>query len=161
LIPKTAPPVRRSEALGTIATLLPIFSALLAYYWVGSMPLLFNPGSTLTLLLVVTIVGTSILVAVEADSVGAGSPDDLDETGRKREGPAMWCLACILLWIVVFPLWMARRSKYGLKNLCGLALLTSLIFLGVFALMCTAINETASEAARHFKEVMSQFPSGS
>lgn len=156
LTAKPSPTVQKSEALGVIALVLPICSALVAWFWLSNMPLLYDPGSKLAMLSVITIIVTSILVAIEANSVGAGSETDLNTKGKKREGPVTWFFGCILLWIVAFPAWMARRTKYGLKNLCGAAVLVALIYLGFIFFMSYAIEEAKSEVLRELQNIWKQ-----
>jgi DNA-directed RNA polymerase subunit RPC12/RpoP len=148
----TAPTVQKSEAIGVIALILPICSAMIAWFWLSGMPLLFDPGSKLAMISIITIIATSILVAIEANTVGAGSKTDLNAKGKKREGPVTWFFGCILLWIVAFPAWMARRSKYGLKNLCFAAILVGLIFAGVTGFMHYAIEDVKSQARQQIND---------
>ncbi|MCF7855657.1 MAG: hypothetical protein K9N51_12725 [Candidatus Pacebacteria bacterium] len=148
-----SPTVQKSEAIGVIALILPICSAMVAWFWLSGMPLLFDPGSKLAMISIITIIATSILVAIEANTVGAGSKTDLNTKGKKREGPVTWFFGCILLWIVAFPAWMARRTKYGLKNLCFAAVLVGLIFAGVTGLMHYAIEEAKSGVRKSLEDV--------
>lgn len=153
---KAGPTVQRSEAVGVIALILPICSAMVAWFWLSNMPLLYDPGSKLAMISIITIIITSILVAIEANTVGAGSKTDLNTKGKKREGPVTWFFGCILLWIVAFPAWMARRTKYGLKNLCFAAILVGLIFGGVTGFMSYAIEEAKSEVRKSLDDVSRQ-----
>ncbi len=153
---KPGPTVQPSEAIGVIALILPICSAMVAWFWLSNMPLLYDPGSKLTMISIITIIATSILVAIEANTVGAGSKTDLNTKGKEREGPVTWFFGCILLWIVVFPAWMARRTKYGLKNRCFAAILVGLIFAGVTGFMSYAIEEAKSEVRKSLDDVSRQ-----
>ena len=72
---------------------------------------------------------TSALMAAEAYAVGAGTAADRTRKGKKRDGPITWFLFGLLLWAVAFPWWMHRRWKYGLRNLCGAAILAVLLLL--------------------------------
>jgi len=96
------------------------------------------------------VIATSILVAIEANTVGAGTK------GRKRDGPLTWFFGCLLLWLVAFPGWMARRSKYGLKNLCFAAVLVALLFAGVVGYMSYAIEEAKSEVRKSLNDGIRQ-----
>jgi len=149
---KTESPVERSEAVGVIALILPICSAMVAWFWLSGMPLIHDPGSKLGMISIITVIATAILAAIEANTVGAGSKTDLNTKGKKREGPVTWFFGCLLLWIVAFPAWMARRAKYGLKNLCFAAVLVGLIFAGVTGFMHYAIEEAKSEVRQHFDD---------
>lgn len=153
---KTESPVERSEAIGVIALILPICSAMVAWFWLSGMPLIHDPGSKLGMISIITVIATAILAAIEANTVGAGSKTDLNTKGKKREGPVTWFFGCLLLWIVAFPAWMARRAKYGLKNLCFAAVLVGLIFAGVTGFMHYAIEEAKSEVRQHFDDANQQ-----
>jgi len=142
------PAVEPSEAVGTLALLLPMCAALVAWFWLGNMSLLQDPGSKLSMISIITVIMTSILVAVEANSVGAGSETDLTARGNKREGPITWFFGCILLWIGAFPAWMFRRARYGLRNMGLLAIVVGLIFVGVTVSMHCAIEEAKAEVRR-------------
>ena len=52
------------------------------------------------------VVGSSIWVAVDASNIGCprGGKGVLDMS------PAGWCVACLLLWIVAFPCYLAKRG---------------------------------------------------
>src|SRR4051812_24443887 len=62
-----------SEAIGTIMLLLPFSAAVLIIFWVGEMNIFQKPGDTLALLVFGTVIGTAILGAVEASSLGMGT----------------------------------------------------------------------------------------
>jgi hypothetical protein len=53
---------------------------------------------------IIIVLGTSIWVAFDASSIGAGKRSG-------TTGPAAWFLFCLLLWIVGFPVYLANRSK--------------------------------------------------
>ena len=107
------------------------------------------------LISVVTVIGTAILVAIEASSVGAGSPSDKRKR-KQRENPVTWFFGCLLLWIIAFPMWMARRAQYGLKNLCFAAILVGAIFFGITGFMQYMIEEAKAEVRRSLGDVSLQ-----
>lgn len=55
------------------------------------------------------VIGTSIWVGVDA-----GGRDWSNSTFAKS--PAAWVLGCLLLWIVVFPIYLVQRSSVPLKS---------------------------------------------
>jgi hypothetical protein len=57
-------------------------------------------------LILLVVVGTTIWVGIDASR--------RDWSGGS--GTATWVLGCILLWIVVFPLYLAKRGKAPLKD---------------------------------------------
>ena len=156
LTEKPTPTIQQSETIGVVALILPVCSAMLAWFWLNGMPMIYDPGSKLAMISVITVIATSILVAIEANSVGAGSETDLNEEGKKREGAVTWFFACIILWIIMFPVWMVRRSKYGLKNLCSATVLVCLVFVCVTGLMHFAIEETKSDIRNSIRDTSRQ-----
>jgi hypothetical protein len=54
------------------------------------------------------VICTSIWVAIDASSIGARSGL---VKGLAGMGPAGWFFCCLLLWIVGFPLYLAKRSE--------------------------------------------------
>ena len=99
-----------------------------------------------------TILLSAILIAIEASSVGAGSESDLNEKGKRRESPAVWLIANLLIWIFAFPGWMARRKKYGLTNYSVIAFILALVFIGMTTLMHTLIEDTKADARSNIEE---------
>ena len=147
------PRTKKSETLGQLMVATPLVAALLILFWVGSMALIQNPGSTLNLLVVVTVVGTAILAAAEAKQVGAGSNVDLTPKGRKRSGPVSWFAVTLVLWVVGFPGWLYQRKRYGLKNLVVGGIVVMAFFVGSFAVMNTAIERKKGEIRGHLAGV--------
>ena len=62
----------------------------------------------MTGLILVTVLATSIWVAVDASNLGAPRDRNLGVAGSS---PLAWGLACIVMWIVFFPLYLAKRTK--------------------------------------------------
>ena len=62
--------------------------------------------------IIIIVLGTSIWVAFDASSIGAGKRSG-------TTGPAAWFVFCLLLWIVGFPVYLASRSK--IKTAAALA----------------------------------------
>jgi threonine/homoserine/homoserine lactone efflux protein len=148
--------VKKSEAIGTIALCLPIGAVFLAFFWVGSIPLIFDPGSKLYGLTAITILITAILIAVEANFVGAGAEGDIDKNEKKRDGPVAWFFGALLFWIIFFPMWMYRRSKYDLKSLGLSSILIVLIFISGISVMFTAIERQKMKIRREFENSQQQ-----
>jgi hypothetical protein len=136
---------KKSEALGVLMLTAPFVAALLIVFWVGDMALIQNPGSTLNLLAFATVIGTAILVAIEAKQVGAGNNVDLTPKGKKRSGPGSWFAVTLLLWVVGFPGWLYQRKRYGLKNLVVGGIVAMTFFVGSFAVMNATIERKKDE----------------
>ena len=60
------------------------------------------------MLLPIIVVGTSIWVAVDASTIGVKKGQ---LTGVANMGPAGWFFVCLLLWIVGFPFYLAKRGE--------------------------------------------------
>jgi hypothetical protein len=54
------------------------------------------------------IIGTSIWVAIDASNIGARRGL---VKGLANMGPAGWFFCCLLLWIIGFPVYLAKRSE--------------------------------------------------
>jgi hypothetical protein len=54
------------------------------------------------------IIGTSIWVAIDASNIGARRGLI---RGLGNMGPAGWFFCCLLLWIIGFPVYLAKRSE--------------------------------------------------
>jgi hypothetical protein len=56
----------------------------------------------------IVVIGTSIWVAIDASNIGAHKGL---VKGLGNMGPAGWFLCCLLLWIIGFPVYLAKRSE--------------------------------------------------
>jgi len=60
----------------------------------------------------IIVIGTIIWVGYDS----AKLMKDIPKEARKQIGggssPAVWVIGCLLLWIIVFPWYLAKRSKY-------------------------------------------------
>jgi hypothetical protein len=54
------------------------------------------------------IIGTSIWVAIDASNIGAHKGL---VKGLGNMGPAGWFVCCLLIWIIGFPVYLAKRSE--------------------------------------------------
>lgn len=120
----------KPEILGNIILAIPIIAGVVAFVaWLTT-----SNSLTLTGISVLTILTTAILICVEASTLGMGSPSDLNAKGRRRDGPAAWLLGSLLLWLLVYPYYLRRRSSYGVANRQGISVLSLLVFFG--GLLC-------------------------
>ena len=61
----------------------------------------------------VVVVATSVWVAFDAHRLMSDLPKPARRTvTRATTSPAVWFIACLLLWIVAFPWYLAVRGKY-------------------------------------------------
>ena len=65
-------------------------------------------------LILIIIVGTSIWVAIDASTIGVKKGQ---LKGMADLGPAGWFFVCLLIWIVGFPFYLAKRGE--LKKING------------------------------------------
>ncbi|MBI3798193.1 MAG: DUF4339 domain-containing protein [Deltaproteobacteria bacterium] len=145
--PRTAARPAQSDALGVIIMLLPLASAALMWFWISSMNLLQNPSSTLAGIVIVTVIATSALMAVEASQLGMGEK----RGGKATTGPVGWFLCGLLLWIVAFPAYLYSRSKFSVKNYLVGGLVSALVFVGVALVLQSTIEQQKASVRRHFE----------
>lgn len=72
----------------------------------------------LTFLLLLVVIGTTIWVGVDASN---------RDFGPKGTSTATWVVGCLLLWIVVFPMYLFKRGNAPLKSQAGGAAAATLI----------------------------------
>lgn len=147
--PQQSPPVSvtpPTETLGMIALLLPLVGALLSLGWVGNMNLLQGPNTALNLIMVLVIVGSALLIGVEASRLGIGGPADPRViAGNRVTGAIGWAAFTMLLWVVGFPAYMHFRSKFGLRNMLVGSIAVTVFFLGCVMVISSAIDNKAAE----------------
>lgn len=61
----------------------------------------------------VLIIGTSIFVLVDAKTIGVKKGQI---SGMGNMGPFGWFFACLFLWIVGFPFYLAKRPEFKRIN---------------------------------------------
>ncbi len=64
--------------------------------------------------IVVNLIG--VLIAWEANRLGAGSVKDVAGHGTRRMGPIAWFASTVILFPLAYPAWLGRRSRYGSRN---------------------------------------------
>jgi len=75
-----------------------------------------------TTLVFIGVLATSIWVLVDAKSIGVQKGQ---VPGFTDIGPWGWFFACLLLWIVGFPLYLSKRAKYIARNASMASLTTN------------------------------------
>lgn len=61
----------------------------------------------------VIVIGSSIWVVADAKTIGVQKGQ---VKGFSDLGPWGWFFACLLLWLVAFPIYLAKRSEYKRIN---------------------------------------------
>lgn len=64
-------------------------------------------------LLFVVVIGTSVWVAFDAKTIGVKKGQ---VKGMAGMGPIGWFFACLLIWIIAFPLYLAKRGEFKKIN---------------------------------------------
>lgn len=59
------------------------------------------------------VIGTSIWVLVDAQSIGVKKGQ---VQGMANMGPWGWFFVCLLLWIIGFPMYLAKRPEFKRLN---------------------------------------------
>jgi hypothetical protein len=117
--------------LGIFLLATPVVGAMFIFGWVGNMRLIDGPMNALALISGLVVVVTAIMSALEiraAQRVGRAS--------QEAKGPGFWLIGMIMLWIVVYPWYMASRPKYALPR----RLLASLLCTALFIVSAAAMN---------------------
>ena len=68
--------------------------------------------------IILLVIGTSIWVLFDARSIGIKKGQ---MKGLADMGPFGWFIVCLLLWIVGFPMYLAKRNAYKRVNQKALA----------------------------------------
>lgn len=66
--------------------------------------------------LIFIVIATAICVFFDAKSVGMGQVEPGQRRGFLDMPPLGWALACALLWIIAFPLYLIHRTQYRSKR---------------------------------------------
>lgn len=133
-IDETARPIPPRKDSGTLNVLLhmpPFLGIFMVSFFVAGMPL-FIAGLTLTATVFAVVVGSAILVAVDAKVLGFGH-DINPITKRKSYGPFQWFIGVLFLWVVLYPVYLFSRRRFGAKSYAVVGLIGTLIFTGTLA----------------------------
>ncbi|MDD3107236.1 MAG: hypothetical protein PHP65_05515 [Bacilli bacterium] len=139
----------RDETLGIIGLAIPIIATVIVSGWIGGMRVtIFNIDLPSRILATVTWLGlgvTAMILSIEASKIKMGSELDLKPNGKRYANPIQWFFALILLLIVAYPWYFARRARYGLKNYSGPAMFILLISIASVFYWNYEIDETKKE----------------
>lgn len=124
----------RGPDYGVALALIPFVASALMWFWVGNMNLLQSPWAYFSLISIATMLGTAVLSYMEFKAAeGARDAAELDDT------PVTVLLAQLLIWIVGYPFYMAKRTRIGLPNLVLPALLGTVCFAIASGMIAAAI----------------------
>ena len=60
--------------------------------------------------------GVLVLLVVVGTTIWVGLDSSRRDWGDRGSGTAGWVVGCLLLWIVVFPVYLSKRNKAPLKD---------------------------------------------
>ena len=117
------------------------------------MPLLHGPESKLGGLFAFTVMLSAILIAIEVTLIGSDGTEVPRGPNNVPEGPSpvCWFFLVALLWVIGFPMWMYRRSRYGLKNMFAVSVIVAVILVGTDLVIWTALQEQRESLARELE----------
>lgn len=64
-------------------------------------------------IITIIVIATSIWVLIDAQTIGVKKGQI---QGMGNMGPISWFLACLLIWIVAFPFYLAKRGEFKRIN---------------------------------------------
>lgn len=107
----------------------PLGFAMLAVTALAAVFIYFAGSEAATGIAFASIWVTAILGGIEAKKLGIGRLGDLNSKGKqRRNGPWNWGAFMLLLWVIGFPAYLHRRSKYGARNLLLPAIVVAVLF---------------------------------
>jgi hypothetical protein len=122
------------EIFGNIMLAIPFVVSIIGLNLISDINISQNPFLKIRILIHITTLATAIFAALEAKKIGIGSNKVQYNKGRKEFGPVAWFVFISLLWIIGYPVYLYKRSKYGLKNRLGEGILIAIIYVTVITL---------------------------
>lgn len=142
-----AAPRPQGDGLGVVLLLAPWIGVAMLWLWVGESPL-FKAADNFTLTVALVVIGTAILAAVDASSLGLGVKGT---PGEKGTGAGGTFIGVLLLWFLMYPVHVRERAKYGLRpNHTWAAVIGMVAFLASAGYLGSLINEKLDEIRRAF-----------
>jgi FtsH-binding integral membrane protein len=123
-------------------------------FWVAESPLI-TAGNHLGTTLVIVIVGSALLIALDANQLGIGTGKD-PKTGKNEGGPITWFIGTLLLWLILYPRYMFKRARYGASGSGVACLVGALLFTGISVYTTNIIEEKRSEIRGNLDRSMSE-----
>lgn len=152
---QAGPQVSKPGANYELAMLaIPVVATMLVWFWVSGMNLLQSPGDTVTVIMLVTILGTAIVAAMEASKVEMSS-----EKVKGTYGAVAWFFLLALFWLIAYPYYLFKRKYYGLTNRAVIGIAVMLVFLGSSFAMLAEIEKKKAEVQEGIQEFQRQFNS--
>jgi len=142
-----APQTSSGDAAGVVLLLAPWIGIALLWLWVGESPLI-KASDNLVIVGALVVVGTAILAAVDASTLGLGVKGT---PAAKGTGPGGTFAGVLLLWFLMYPVHMHERAKYGGRpNHAGVAVIGMILFVASAGYLGSLINDKIEELRRAF-----------
>ena len=74
---------------------------------------IYTVGEMMGTLIFIVVIGTSIWVLFDAKAIGIKKGQI---KGLANMGPVGWFFTCLLLWIIAFPIYLAKRAEFKKIN---------------------------------------------
>ena len=146
-------PIYKNEVLGQLMLTVPIITMIVTYFWISNLRITDGPDTVLTILSVICLVFTTVLATIEANLLNMGNFNDLNKNGKKNEGPVIWFISLILLWIVFYPIYLGKRARYGLKSYWVGGLVIALLFISSIVLWQMRIEKLTRDYNREIQSL--------
>lgn len=143
---------RRMSVTGILLHAITWLGVAMLLFWVAESPLI-TAGNHLGTTLVIVIVGSALLIALDANQLGIGTIMD-PKTGKKDGGPITWFIGTLLMWLVLYPRYMFKRNRYGTSGSGVACLLGALLFTGLSVYTTNLIEEKRTEIRRSLDNSM-------
>ena len=140
--------LRPAPDYGSLLLAIPLLAVLFMWFWIPSIPMIQGPGSSLQLVIIATVVVTGAVAAYEAHGSGV-APSRKDGT----YSPFNWFAAMLLLWVVTYPYYLAKRRHYGLKSRIGAGIFVLILFVGSAFVLNSAISDKQAEIQAAFGQI--------
>ncbi len=133
---------------GMFLLAIPIVTTMLIWFWVSGMNLFQRPSNTMALLMLVTVLGTAIVAAMEASKVGMKS-----DRKKGTYSATAWFFIITFIWIIGYPVYLYKRKHYGLTNRVVAGILVAIVFIGSWSVMSTAIDGKIAEVRGNLEQM--------
>lgn len=133
---------------GMFLLAIPIVTTMLIWFWVSGMNLFQRPSNTMALLMLVTVLGTAIVAAMEASKVGMKS-----DRKKGTYSATAWFFIITFIWIIGYPVYLYKRKHYGLTNRVVAGILVAIVFIGSWSIMSTAIDGKIAEVRGNIEQM--------
>jgi hypothetical protein len=139
---------------GVFLLAIPFGTTMLIWFWVSGMNLLQSPGGAMAFLILVTVLGTAVVAAMEANKVGM-----ISDRNKGTYSATAWFFIITLFWIIGYPVYLYKRKHYGLTNRLMAGILLAFIFVVSWSFMSIAIEDRKTELRSNLQEMERQFDS--